>query len=54
MRIILLVMGFLILLPQGARATFSIVACDADKSCGAAAATNNLEIEERRVGKECQ
>ncbi len=32
------------LAPSLARATFSIVACDADGSCGAAVATNNLAV----------
>lgn len=44
MRGILLVAGILGLAAQGANATFSIVACDADKSCGAAVATNNLAV----------
>ena len=30
--------------PRSAHATFSIVACDKDKTCGAAVATNNLAV----------
>lgn len=38
-------MAFLVLLGAGpASATFSIVACDSNKNCGAAVATNNLAV----------
>ena len=40
----LLLAVMLILAPGLGRATFSIVACDAEGSCGAAVATNNLAV----------
>lgn len=37
-------LAFGILIPAPAHATFSIIACDAARSCGAAVATNNLAV----------
>lgn len=45
MRLSLVLAGFgLLILPNAASATFSIVACDESRACGAAVATNNLAV----------